>query len=60
MTQLILKVVIHLSIFEKKGQRIGAHPSKNNYTATGKPEMRRAFAFSLVQNLYFVVNLYRI
>ena len=30
MTGLILKQVIDLSIFDKKGQRIEANPSKNN------------------------------
>ena len=47
MTRLKLKVVVYLSIFEKKKneQRIGANPSKNNYFATKKPEIRRPFAF---------------
>ena len=56
MTRLILKAAINLYIFEKKEQRIGAKPSKNNYIATEKPEMRRPFAFSLFQNLYLVVS----
>ena len=47
MTRLKLKVVVYFSIFEKKKneQRIGAHPSKNNYFAKKKPEIRRPFAF---------------
>ena len=56
MTRLILKVVTDLSIFEKKGQRIGANTSKNNYIATKKQEKRRHFAFPLFQNLYLVVS----
>ena len=57
MTRLKLKVVVYLSIFEKKKneQRIGANPSKNNYFATKKPKIRRPFAFFLFQNLYLVV-----
>ena len=60
MTRPILKVLIDLSIFEKKGQRVAANPSKNNYIATEKPETRRPFAFSLFQNLYLVVSRLRI
>ena len=57
MTRLKLKLVVYLSIFEKKKneQRIGTNPSKNNYFATKKPEIRRPFAFFLFQNLYLVV-----
>ena len=57
MTRLKLKVVVYLSIFEKKKneQRIGANPSKNNYFATKKPKIRRPFAFFHFQNLYLVV-----
>ena len=57
MTRLKLKVVVCLSIFEKKKneQRIAANPSKNNYFATKKPKIRRPFAFFLFQNLYLVV-----
>ena len=56
MARLILKVVKDLSIFEKKGQRIGANASKNNYIATEKLEMRRPFAFPLFRNLHLVFN----
>ena len=58
MTRLNLKVDAYLSIFEKKKnkQRIGANPSKNNYFATKKPEIRRPFAFLLFQNLCLVVT----
>ena len=55
MTRLTLKEVVYLSIFEKKEQRIGANPSKNNYFATKKLEIRRPFAFFLFQNLYLAV-----
>ena len=55
MTWLILKVVVYLSRFKKKEQRIGANSSKNNCTAMKKPKIRRLFAFSLFQNFYLVV-----
>ena len=55
MTQLILKVVVYLSIFEKKRTKNWSKPSKNSYFATKKPEIRRLFAFLHFQNLYIVV-----
>ena len=58
-TQLILKVVVYLSIFEKKRTMNWSKPpketSKNNYFAMKKLEIRTPFAFSLFQNLYLVV-----
>ena len=59
MTQLMLKVVVYLSIFEKKRTMNWSKPpketSKNNYFAMKKLEIRTPFAFSLFQNLYLVV-----
>lgn len=57
MNRLIWKVIIiDLSIFGQKGQKLGTNLYNNSYIAAKKLELRRPFAFSLFQHLDLVAN----